>query len=541
MTDDSEDKWFIPEDSRVILLERFGEMEHKVILEVFVGKDTENPYDILTLLFVNDLVRLSSKIEARVNTIGDKKSERYEVTRSPSVLINPDTYKIRYTGAPVGEEGRSFIETIMLISKGDSGLTEDSRKLLEGLLEKRHVQVYVTPGCPYCPNQVLNAFRAAVERPDIVSAECVESTENPDLAKKYKVGAVPHTIINDITTSKGLEPEERFIAELISLEPAKDMEPTSGEKGIIDVDLIIVGAGPAGLTAAIYGERSGFRSVVLEKNVIGGQVTVTPVVENYPGFAAIPGKKLMEIISAQAQNYTHIREGEDVKEIKVGRSIEAITNRFHYAGKALILATGASHRKLDVPGESKFSGHGVSYCATCDGYLYKGRKVMVVGGGNNALTDALYLANLGAKVTIVHRRNEFRGEMYLQEAVKREDIPVIWDSIVTKIIGKDDELVGVKLENVGSGAVKNLKTDGVFVAIGEIPNSGLAGEIGVKLDGSGFIEVDRKCRTNIPRIYAAGDVTGGVRQIVTAVGEGSTAAIAAFEDISHPYWIKKER
>ena len=537
MTEENEDKWFIPEDSREMLLERFGEMERKVILEVFVGKDSENPYDILTLLFVNDLVRLSSKIEARVNTIGDKKSEKYEVTRAPSVLLNPGTHNIRYTGAPVGEEGRSFIETIMLISRSDSGLTENSRKVLEDLSEKRHVQVYVTPGCPYCPNQVLNAFRAAVERPDMVSAECVESTENADLAKKYKVGAVPHTIINDITVSKGLEPEERFIAELVSLEPAEEWEPAMEQGEIIEVDLIIVGAGPAGLTAAIYGERSGFRSVVLEKNVVGGQVTVTPVVENYPGFTSIPGKKLMELISAQAHNYTHIREGEDVREIKVGRFIEAITNRNHYVGKALIMATGASHRKLDVPGEVKFSGHGVSYCATCDGYLYKGKKVMVVGGGNNALTDALYLKNLGARVTIVHRRDEFRGEMYLREAVKREDIPVIWNSIITKIIGKDDELVGVKLENVGSGAVKNLKTDGVFVAIGEIPNSRLAGEIGIKLDAGGFIVVDRKSRTNIPRIYAAGDVTGGVRQIVTAVGEGSTAAIAAFEDISHPYWI----
>lgn len=537
MTEENEDKWFIPEDSREMLLERFGEMERKVILEVFVGKDSENPYDILTLLFVNDLVRLSSKIEARVNTIGDKKSEKYEVTRAPSVLLNPETHNIRYTGAPVGEEGRSFIETIMLISRSDSGLTENSRKVLEDLSEKRHVQVYVTPGCPYCPNQVLNAFRAAVERPDMVSAECVESTENADLAKKYKVGAVPHTIINDITVSKGLEPEERFIAELVSLEPAEEWEPAMEQGEIIEVDLIIVGAGPAGLTAAIYGERSGFRSVVLEKGVIGGQVTVTPVVENYPGFTSIPGKKLMELISAQAHNYTHIREGEDVREIKVGKFIEAITNRNHYVGKALIMATGASHRKLDVPGEVKFSGHGVSYCATCDGYLYKGKKVMVVGGGNNALTDALYLKNLGARVTIVHRRDEFRGEMYLREAVKREDIPVIWNSIITKIIGKDDELVGVKLENVGSGAVKNLKTDGVFVAIGEIPNSRLAGEIGIKLDAGGFIVVDRKSRTNIPRIYAAGDVTGGVRQIVTAVGEGSTAAIAAFEDISHPYWI----
>jgi thioredoxin reductase (NADPH) len=524
-----------------MLEERFKELDRKVILEVFVDEGSENPYNILTMLFVNDLARLSDKIEARVNTLDSKKSEKYMVTRSPTVLINPEQYKIRYTGAPVGEEGRSFIETIMLISKGQSGLNEDSRKILDDLSEKRHVQVYVTPGCPYCPNQVLHAFRAAVYRPDMISAECVESTENPDLAKKYNVGAVPHTIINDITVSKGLEPEERFMAELLSLEPAEEWEPTTEPGEIVEVDLIIIGAGPAGLTAAIYGERSGLHSVVLEKEVIGGQVSVTPVVENYPGFSNIPGKKLMDIISSQASNYTHIREGEGVREIKVGRHIEAITSRNNYVGNALIIATGSAHRKLDVPGEAKFSGHGVSYCATCDGYLYKGKKVIMVGGGNNALTDALYLNNLGARVTIVHRRDEFRGEMYLQEAVNRESIPIKWNSIVIKIVGKDDELVGVKLENLQSGEVKNLKVDGVFAAIGEIPNTRLASEIGLKLDESGFIEVDRNCRTNIPRIYAAGDVTGGVRQIVTAVGEGSTAAIAAFEDISHPYWIKNEK
>ncbi len=540
MTDDKQNNWFIPEESREMLLERFGELDRKVILEVFVDEGTENPYNILTMMFVNDLARLSEKIEARVNILGNKKSVKYKVTRSPTVLINPEEYNIRYTGAPVGEEGRSFIETIMLISKGKSGLSDDSRKILDEITEKRHVQVYVTPGCPYCPGQVLNAFRAAIERPEFISAECVESTENPDLAKNYKVGSVPHTIINDITVSRGLEPEERFMAELLSLEPAEEFEPdVRGE--IVKVDLIIAGAGPAGLTAAIYGERSGLRTVVLEEATIGGQVSVTPVVENYPGYANIPGKKLMDIISAQAGNYTHIRQGEGVREIKVGRNIEAITNRNNYVGKALIIATGASHKKLDVPGEARFSGHGVSYCATCDGYLYKEKKVIIVGGGNNALTDALYLKNLGAKVTIVHRRDEFRGEAYLQEAVVREGMHVKWNSIVTKIVGKDEELVGVKLENVVTGDVKNLKVEGIFVAIGEIPNSRIAGEIGVKLDGSGYIEVDRKCRTNIPRIYAAGDVTGGVRQIVTAVGEGSTAAIAAFEDISHPYWIKKER
>jgi thioredoxin reductase (NADPH) len=411
---------------------------------------------------------------------------------------------------------------------------------LSKLKEKRNIQVFVTLTCPYCPGQVINAFRAAIERPDIVSAECIDSEENLDLAQSHNVSAVPQTVINEKTISYGFEPEEQFITELFSLKPQKEIFTSSrtdlAQKA--ELDLIIVGAGPAGLTAGIYAARSGLKTVILEKSIIGGQVALTPLVENWPGFQQIPGKKLMELITAQARHYIPILEGEDVQEIKIGKHIEAITRNARYVSKALILATGSVHRRLKVPGEEKFYGHGVSYCAICDGYLFKGRPVVVVGGGNTALTDALYLKNLGAKVTIIHLLDAFTGEAAVASSVIQEKIPVYANTQIEEIIGTTS-VTGVKIKNTKDGTQRTLPTDAVFVAIGEVPNNMLAVEVGLKIDSSGYIEVDSHERTNIPRIYAAGDITGGVRQIVTAVGHGATAAVSAFEDLLHPFWFQK--
>jgi thioredoxin reductase (NADPH) len=543
--EDKKDKWFIPEDSRKALLERFKELKDTVHLEVFIKEGENDPYNTLSVVFCSDLSRLSDKIVTTVNVIGEEKSKQYDVTNSPSILFNPDEYNIRYTGAPAGEEGKSFVETILMVSKGESGLTKESKEALAELEESRHLMVFITPDCPYCPGQVINAFRAAVERPDLVSAECVESIENIELAKTYDVGAVPHTVVNSTTMSKGLQQEEMFILELLTLEPTamsqeildETADDTHG-KPTTEVDVIIIGAGPAGLTAGIYAKRSGLSAVVLEKDMVGGLVAVTPVVENYPGFTNIAGKRLMDMISSQAKDYVDIYEGEELSEIKIGKKVEAYTNRGKYIGDGLIFATGAKYRKLGVPGEETFAGHGVSYCATCDGYFFKDKKVLMVGGGNSALTDALHLKNLGAHVAIVHRRDKFRAEKYLQESIEREKIPVIWDSVVDEILGNKKTVTGVKIINQISKETKIHKVDGVFIAIGEVPNSKLAGELGIKLKDDGFVDIDNHCRTNIPRIYAAGDVTGGIRQIVTAVSEGATAALAAFEDLANPYWLK---
>lgn len=554
--ENGEQEWFIPEDGRKHLAKYFEMFESPVTLLVFTKEGVNDPYNEYMVKFVKDIARLGGEnIIAAFHDLESEEAEKYGVSASPALLLSPDTYHIRFLGAPLGEEGRSFVEALLMVSKGESKLSETSKKMLAELQEERRVMVFVNPSCPYCPGQVVNAFKAAIERPGLVKAECVETNENPDLATEHAVGAVPHTLVNEKLSLLGLEPEERFIAELLTLKNAEELMQEGGEESkhlaevghvqdhdmdVQQVDLVIIGAGPAGLTAGIYAERSGLSNVILEKAIVGGQVAVTPVVENYPGFANVPGKKLMDIMSEHARQYADIREGESVMEIKVGRNVEVYTNRTVFLAKALILATGATWRKLGVPGEDRFFGFGVNYCASCDGYLYKGRKVIIVGGGNTALTDALHLQNLGVDVTIVHRRDSFRAEKHLQESVEKAEIPIVWDHEVEEIQGSDEAVASVRLKNTKDGSTREMEVDGVFVAIGLDANVDLATMIGVHLDKEGYIEVDRGMRTNIPRIYAAGDVTGGVQQIVTAIGEGSTAAISAFEDLANPYWLHKK-
>jgi len=537
---DSLKNWSLPDDAKKILRERFKQLKEKVLLEVFTKDGVNDQFNNLITLFAKELSKLSDKIIVDLHKVGDEFSKKYAVTRSPTVLFNPENYSIRYTGAPFGEESRSFIDAIIMISRRESFLSKESKKMLSKLKESRGVKVFVTLSCPYCPGQVLNAFKAGIERPDLVSAEAVDSMENTDLAQKYNVGAVPHTIINDQSISHGFEPEQRFIAEFLTLKPAENLVgkiQAGGEH--VHVDVIIVGGGPAGLTAGIYAARSGLKTVILEKAMVGGQVSITPMIENWPGFRSIPGKQLMDMINAQVRDYVPVLEGQEVDEIKVGKHVEAVASGGHFVGQALILATGTSHRHLGVAGEEKLYGHGVSYCATCDGYFYKNKPVVVVGGGNTAMTDALYLKNLGAKVTIIVRGSEFKGDQPLKDSVEREKIPVLWNTEIVKIMG-DKQVTGVNIKDRKDGKEKELKAEAVFVAIGEVPNNQLASQIGLKLDEYGYVIIDRYGRTNIPRVYGAGDITGGVRQIVTAVGEGASAASSAFEDISHPYWLPKK-
>jgi thioredoxin reductase (NADPH) len=302
-----------------------------------------------------------------------------------------------------------------------------------------------------------------------------------------------------------------------------------------DYDVIIIGGGPAGLSAGIYASRAGLECVILEKGVPGGQVLTSPNIENYPGFPEIPGMKLMELMAEHARRYVEVKEGEEVLRVRGGDKFEVFTATGRYTSRALILATGSSHRKLDVPGEEGMTGKGVSYCATCDGFFYKGKEVIVVGGGNTALTDALYLVSIGCKVSIVHRRGQFRADKHLQDSVKQHDISLLLDTVVEEII-EGEQVTGVKLRNLKTGATYTKRVDGVFVAVGEVPSSQLAAELGLDMDQGGFIIVDRSFRTSVPFVYAAGDVSGGIRQIVAAVHGGAAAALSCFEDLMNPYY-----
>jgi thioredoxin reductase (NADPH) len=302
-----------------------------------------------------------------------------------------------------------------------------------------------------------------------------------------------------------------------------------------DYDVVIVGAGPAGLSSGIYAARAGLECVILERGVPGGQVLTSPSIENYPGFSEVSGIKLMETMAEHARRYIEVKEGEEVLRVRGGEKFELFTATGRYTCRAIILTTGSSHRKLDVPGEEGMTGKGVSYCATCDGFFYKGKEVVVVGGGNTALTDALYLHSINCKVSIVHRRDQFRADKHLQESIGRQGIHTLMDTVVEEII-EGEQVTAVKLRNLKTGAVSTMRVDGVFVAVGEQPSSQLASELGLDMDPGGFVMVDKSFRTNVPFVYAAGDVSGGIRQIVAAVHGGAAAALACFEDLMNPYY-----
>jgi thioredoxin reductase (NADPH) len=535
----------IPEDVKKTLKETFQEtLKDDVLIEVFTEQGKNDQFNEATVGLVKALAALTEKLKVTFHTIGDEQSAKRGVTRSPSMLIAPDKYRLRYTGAPMGEEGRSFLTAILMASTGKSILSEPAiRKIIEQLHEKRDIQVFVSPTCPYCPQQALSAFSAAIVKPDLITAEVVEIYENRDLAENLGSLAVPQTFMNNTFTGAGLQPEPLFLETLMTLkEPLVASTQISGEP--VEKDLVIIGGGPAGLTAAIYSARAGLDTVVIEKSNLGGQVAITPVVENYPGYMRVGGKSLIDLISQQAAQYCDLHVGEHITEITNDRQdgrFQLKTNHAIYIAKGMLIATGVSNRALEATGAQKYYGRGVSYCATCDGYFFKdGKNVIVVGGGNTAVTDALYLNNLGAKVTLVHRRDALRAESKLQDSFRRSGIPALWDSEVREISG--DKIVrSLKIENKKTGKLIEMPVDGVFVGIGYVPQNEIAKQLGLELDDQGYIKTDlMTMRTSMPHVYAAGDITGAPKQIVVAVAHGSIAAMTAFEDLSGPAWVKKD-
>jgi thioredoxin reductase (NADPH) len=298
--------------------------------------------------------------------------------------------------------------------------------------------------------------------------------------------------------------------------------------------LVIIGSGPAGYTAAIYAARAMLEPILIQGIQPGGQLTITTDVENYPGFAeAVQGPWLMEQMQAQAAHVGARIVIDHVGKVDLSRRpfrIECDSGDV-YMADALVIATGAQARWLGLASEETYKGFGVSACATCDGFFYRGKEVVVVGGGNTAVEEALFLTNFATKVTLVHRRDSFRAEKIMQDRLLRNPkITVVWDSVVEDILGEGTppKVTGVKLTNVNTGAATTLKADGVFVAIGHAPASGLvAGQVDTK--PSGYIKVaPHSTATSVAGVFAAGDVADEVyRQAVTAAGMGCMAALEA--------------
>jgi len=293
--------------------------------------------------------------------------------------------------------------------------------------------------------------------------------------------------------------------------------------------VIIIGSGPAGFTAAIYAARAEMSPLIIAGQQLGGQVALSSEIENYPGFPElISGMDLYQLMQKQAERFGTRIEFDEVTEVDLkAHPFKVTTWGEEYQTQSLVIATGTSPRKLGVAGEEALRGRGVSYCATCDGYFYKGKTVIVVGGGDAAVEEAMFLTKFAERVYLVHRRDRLRAETYMQTRLfNNEKIEVVWDSTVTEILGEEG-VTGARLRNVKTQEESELNVDGIFIYVGDIPNSQfLAGQL--ELDQRGYIVTDSRAHASVEGVFAAGDVQEShLRQIATAVGSGARAAFEA--------------
>jgi thioredoxin reductase (NADPH) len=294
-------------------------------------------------------------------------------------------------------------------------------------------------------------------------------------------------------------------------------------------DMVIVGGGPGGLTAGLYGARAMRKTILIEKYMPGGQIANTEEIEDYPGFEHISGAELATKMADHAKSFGLEIVSDEVAEISVDGDdkIVSCASGDNYRCKTVILSTGGSPNKLGVPGEKELTGRGVSYCAICDGAFFKDQVMAVIGGGDAAVEEAMFLTKFASKVILIHRRDKLRAQKVIQErAFKNEKLEFIWDTVVEKINGSD-KITSLTLKNVKSGETSELEVGACFVFVGFVPNSNITREE-LKKDDGGYIVTDYKMETSIPGIFACGDVRSQlVRQITNAVGDGTTAAVAA--------------
>jgi thioredoxin reductase (NADPH) len=295
-------------------------------------------------------------------------------------------------------------------------------------------------------------------------------------------------------------------------------------------EVVIIGGGPAGLTAGLYTSRAGLKSLLVERGIFGGQIVNARQVDNYPGFPdSISGFELASLMHEQAIKYGLETINAMVTAITPGGKYSVITAEGNFEAEAVIIAAGSEYRKLGVPGEQELVGRGVSYCATCDGFLFRDLNVAVVGGGDTAITDALELSEHASKVYVIHRRDQLRaGQILQQKALARPKLEPVWNTVVEEIIG-DNKVSCLSLRNVKTGEITKLEVSGVFVAIGIEPNSQCFADI-VELDETGLIKTDELMATSAPGIFAVGDIRkNSPRQVAGAVGDGAAAALSAFK------------
>ena len=391
---------------------------------------------------------------------------------------------------------------------------------------------FSAPWCVYCRRLAPALESVAEEYRDTLVFGAVNIDDEPELAQSEKIEVVPTLLIyqNGQVLGSIVAPESR--AQLVAF-IEETLQHREQEANITEhiYDMIVVGGGPGGYTAALYAARAGLDTVILEKLSAGGQMALTEQIDNYPGFEdGIDGFSLGEKMKRGTERFGVETKLAEVLSLDLSGTVKkAQTSEGPLLARTIVLATGAGPRELGIEGEQELIGKGVNYCAACDGMFYKNKTVVIAGGGNTAAADALILSRICKKVIVVHRRDTLRAtKIYHEPLMKAENVEFRWDSEIIELL-HDEKVIGIRLRNVKTGEETTLACDGVFVSIGRKPSSELVKDQ-VEVDPAGYIIADESTRTNIPGVFAVGDVrTKALRQVVTAVADGATAVHYAEE------------
>lgn len=495
---------------------------------------------------LEEVASVSGKIDLKVyDLVRDRdRAEARSVDKVPATLIDgAREHGMRFYGLTGGYEFSSLVDAILMASTGVSSLDPRLESLIKGLSKPVHVEVMTTLTCPYCPRMVHVANQFALVN-DKIRADMIDSAEYPQLVQMYSVSGVPKTIINGANSFEGAIQAEAFYLELLkAVEPEqyRRLDETIREaQGLRKVgkaeeghlyEVLVVGGGPAGMNAALYSARKGLEVAMVSMN-LGGQITYTARVENYLGLGVAPGVDVIDLFMRhlEAHRIAEALGREVVRVEATGRGFRATTgDGRRYEGKALIYCAGKEYKRLEVPGEEKFIGRGIAFCATCDAPLYTGRRVAVVGGGNSAFTAARDLIRFASEVHLIHRGGEFKAdEGLVREVTAAKNVKLHRNTQVRAFLG-GEKLTGVRIGGSTDEAGVDLLVDGVFLEVGMTPNSDPLRGL-VEVNERGEVPVGRDMSTAFPGLFAAGDVTDvKEKQIAIAVGQGAQAALSAYE------------
>jgi alkyl hydroperoxide reductase subunit F len=536
--------------------ELFGGITEPVRI-IYFASEKNCPYCRDQRFLLEEVVRLSNKLQLVVYDF-DKDRElakRYRVDKVPAtIIVGKREYGIRFFGYCASHEFTSLINALVLVGGGETDLNPELVKMVQAIKTPVHLEVMVTLACPYCPQSVYAAHQLAFVNENI-TADMVEASEFPELSKTYDVSGVPKTMINGRVGFTGALPAQSVYLEIVkTIDPEgferaeQTLRETQGHRHVVKADentvydTIIIGGGPAALSAAVYAARKEM-NVLLVARELGGQMTSTAVIDNYLGLPGISGRELKEQFVFHAEQYPIAEHlGEKVSGLKSDNAVfHVLTDGNHrFKARSIIYAAGKEYRRLGVPGEDKFIGRGVAFCATCDAPLYRGKRVAVVGGGNSAFTALRDLAGFAKELFLIHRRNDFRADDSLVREIKAlPQVRLYPDTTVREYLG-GDKLQAVRLLTSDGKREFELEVDAVFLEIGLMPNTDPAKGL-IELNSRGEIPVEKDNSTSIPGFFAAGDSTDVAdKQIIIAAGEGAKAAIGAYNYlIAHKLFEKK--